>query len=70
MGILKKRKKVSKTQKIEKIGRIRDQGEKTNGIRQGQESDELLGYQFERGSHENSLKKKRKKEEIRKKQQN
>ncbi|MHA1191200.1 MAG: hypothetical protein ACTSP9_02745 [Promethearchaeota archaeon] len=30
-----------------------------DGIRQGQESDELLGYEFERGLHETSRKRKK-----------
>ena len=37
---------------------------KVEGIRQGQESDELLGYRLERGLHENSEVKKVEKESI------
>jgi len=32
---------------------------KPDGIRQGQGLDEVLGYEFERGSHENNKTKKR-----------
>ncbi len=44
------------------LKRFKKNKAKVDGIREGQESDELLGYQFERGSHENNetIKKKRK----------